>query len=100
MLVGSRYCLRAWCTWQDVPVQPGGRDRNSGRMKSLAMSLVPTGRQRCYVAKIACTYPFHHFVQWLQDLEHARDILIGKVVLGSFLQTVVPHLVPQDGGSD
>jgi hypothetical protein len=39
-------------------------------------------------------------VQWFQDLEHARDILIGKVVLGSFLQAVVPHLVPQDGGSN
>lgn len=100
MLVVSRYCLRAWCTWQDVLVRPGGRDRNSGRMKSLAMSLVPRGCQRCQPIIQTSTYPLHHFVQWFQDLEHARDILIGKVVLGSFLQAVVPHLVPQDRGSN
>ena len=39
----------------------------------------------------------HHGVQHVERLEHAAHVLLAKVELGRLLETLVPHLVPQNG---
>ncbi len=42
----------------------------------------------------------HHHVQHVERLEHAAHVLLAKVELGRLLETLVPHLVPENGHTD
>lgn len=46
------------------------------------------------------TYVFDNLMQRLKDPQHARYIMVTKVVLRCFFQTIIPHFMPQDSRSN